>query len=214
MLAMQATPATPPAGIHGKGDSQPMSAPAALARTGFPVAAASGAIALGTVALKLTRPAQALKVARFTNLALASLIAGNGVGSVLFVQPALGSLAEGEYFRSEQALARHYADIMRALRPATVVSCVAVLGLIPDRQSAAFRLTLGGTAGFLGMLATTAPEVPINKQTLVAPPDSPPADWLDRRVEWNRFNQLRTLFETGGWICFCLASLADTRAKR
>lgn len=215
VLAAQPAQVTPPRGIHGEGEPEPMSLPAALARTAIPPAAASGLIVLGGLGLEAVDPALALRVARFTNLALASLLAGNGVASVIFVQPALASLAEGEYFRSEQALSRHYSEIMRPLMPASLVSGLTTLWLLRDQRSAAsFRRTLVGTAGLVGMLATTALELPMNKRTLKAPSDTPPADWLEQRAQWNRFNQLRTVCEVVTWGCFCLDALVDKRGTR
>jgi len=209
VLTMRPMRLTPPAGAHEGSEPQARNFPADVARAVLPAVAASAAIVLGPLALKQTRPAQALKVARFANLGLASLMAGNGVGSALFVQPALGSLPDAEYFRSEQALVHSYGDAMRALMPTTVASCLALLGQIRDRRSAAFRLTLAGTAGFVGMLLTTARELPINITTAEAPSGSPPTGWLDQRADWNRFNRLRTLCEVAGWTCLCLAALSE-----
>lgn len=212
-LAAQAARLTPPPGVHGGGESESMSRSRALARTALPPAAASGLMVLGVLSLHAVRPAPALKTARFLNLSLASLLAGNGVGSVLFVQPALDDLEQSENVRAEQRLGRRYPEIMRVLMPATVASCLLPLWLIRDRRSAAFRLTLAGTVGFVGMLGTTALEIPINKKTFTASPDSPPADWDDLRADWNRFNRLRTLCEVAGWSCLCLGALADRRPK-
>jgi uncharacterized membrane protein len=151
----------------------------------------------------------ALKLMRFINLVLASVITGNAIGSLTFVFPALHSLDPQAKIAAEQALTRRYLPIMRVLMPLTVVSCLAVLGLIRDRQSAAFRLTLAGTAGFVGMLGVTAVEVPINKQTLDVAPEAPPADWPDIRARWERFNRLRTLCEVVGWYCLYLGAVKE-----
>jgi uncharacterized membrane protein len=213
-LARQPMQLTPPPGIHGEGEPEPISPPAALARTAIPPAALSGLLAFGILALRAARPTLALKVARFTNLSLASLLTGNGVGSLLFVHPALGSLAEDEYVRSEQALSRHYPDVMRTLMPAAVVSGLTVLWLNRDRGFASFWLTLAGTAGFAGALGLTGLEIPLNKRSLTAAPAAPPTDWSSLRADWNRFNQLRVLCEVVGWSCLCLSALSDTRLQR
>jgi uncharacterized membrane protein len=155
-----------------------------------------------------------LKITRFINLVLASMITGNAIGSLTFVFPALHELDPQAKTAAEQALTRRYLPIMRVLMPATVVSCLAVLGMMRDRQSAAFRLTLAGTAGFVGMLGITAIELPINKQTLEVAPESPPADWPDTRARWERFNRLRTLCEVIGWACLYLGALSPERSTR
>jgi hypothetical protein len=165
-LARQPMQLTPPPGIHGEGEPEPISPPAALARTAIPPAAL------------------------------------------------LGSLAEDEYFRSEQALSRHYPDVMRTLMPAAVVSGLTVLWLNRDRGFASFWLTLAGTAGFAGALGLTGLEIPLNKRSLTAAPAAPPTDWSSLRADWNRFNQLRVLCEVVGWSCLCLSALSDTRLQR
>jgi len=186
----------------------------ALAMTAIPPAVASGLMITSTIALKTVRPRLALPTARFTNLTLASLLAGNGVGSVVFVQPALDNLPTAEHVRAEQGLGDRYAELMRVLMPTTVASCLSLLWLTRDRKSTAFRLTAAGTVGFLGMLGTTAMELPLNKQTFTASPDSPPANWDELRTKWNRFNELRTLCEVAGWACLCLGALVDRSRQR
>ncbi len=151
----------------------------------------------------------ALKITRFINLVLASLITGNAIGSLTFVFPAIHDLDPQAKIAAEQALTRRYLPIMRLLMPLTVVSCLALLGLMRDRRSAAFRLTLAGTAGFIGMLGVTAVELPINKQTLDVAPESPPADWPTTRARWERFNRLRTLCEVLGWCCLYLGAVKE-----
>jgi len=180
----------------------------------IPPAAASGGLALGLATLQRADPRLARRVARFASLALATLIAGNGVGSLLFVQPALRGLAPGEYFRAERALSDRYAGLMRTLMPATLASCLVTLGLARDRRAVPFRLTLAAAAGFVGMLGLTAAELPLNKTTLKAASDAPPAGWLDGRGRWDRFNWLRTVSEVVGWACLCLAALAEGQGGR
>jgi uncharacterized membrane protein len=208
-FAMRPAQLTPPRGVHGQEEPEPMSLPIAAARTAAPPAAAVGLTALATLTLEAARPALALRLARFANLSLSSLLAGNGASSVLFVHPALGALRADEWFRSEQQLTRRYPGVMRMLLPATVASGLSVLWLLRDRRTASFRLTLVGTAFLLGVLGTTAREIPLNEETLKASPDAPPADWAEKRADWNRFNRLRTAAELAAWSCFCLGALAE-----
>jgi uncharacterized membrane protein len=162
---------------------------------------------------KMTNNGQsmALKGTRFTNLLLTSVLAGNGVGSLLFVHPALRTLSLQDYFVAERALTFQYPKGMLVLMPAAVGSCLAALALSPHRESASFRLTLAGTACLIGMLGTTLAELPLNKRTRQASLESPPADWLELRARWERFNQLRTLCEVAGWGFLYLAALAEAK---
>jgi uncharacterized membrane protein len=156
----------------------------------------------------------ALKIVRFANLLLASVLAGNAVGTVVLVNPALGTLPTRSHVEAERAITRRYLPIMRVLMPVTVASCLAQLGLWHERRdSTSFRLTLAGTAGFIGMLGVTLIEIPINRRTLDASPESPPADWAELRARWERFNLLRTGLEVAGLICLYLGALSEAREE-
>lgn len=154
------------------------------------------------------------KVLRFVNLLLASLFAGNAVGATVFFHPALDTISTQAQVEAQRAITRRFQPAMRALMPAFVVSCLAMLGLMPDRKSASFRLSLAGTAGFVAMLGMTALEIPFNKQTLAASPDDPPADWHEVRAHWERYNALRTGCEVAGWCCLFLGAVAGARDER
>jgi len=147
-------------------------------------------------------------IVRFVNLAIASMITGNAVGSLVFVFPAIHQLEPQAKAAAEQALTRTYLPIMRALMPAMLVSCLVRLAQLRD-QPAAFRWTLLGAAGFAAMLGITLVELPINSETLEIEPDAPPANWAERRERWERFNQLRTLCEVVGWSALVLGALNE-----
>ena len=170
--------------------------------------AAAGLMAVGALALRRSSPTAALTAARFLNLLLASLLTGNGVGSERFVHAALRGLPPKAYLEAEQAITRRYPGTMLALLPAAIASGLLVLGLMPRRRDRAFWLTLGGTLGFVGVLATTLAELPLNRQTLRASPEAP-EPWLQERPRWDRFNRARTLLEAAGWGLLCLGALSD-----
>ncbi len=149
------------------------------------------------------------KVLRFVNLLLASLFAGNAVGATVFFHPALDTIPTPAQVEAQRAITRRFMPAMRALMSACILSCLAMLGLMPDRTSASFRLSLAGTAGFVAMLGMTALEIPFNKRTLAASPDDPPADWHKMRADWERYNALRTGCEVAGWCCLALGAVAD-----
>jgi uncharacterized membrane protein len=176
-------------------------------------AAAAGLLAVGALALRRSSPPAALTAARFLNLLLASLLTGNGVGGERFVHPALRGLPPGAYLEAEQAITRRYPGTMLTLLPASVASGLLVLGLLPRPPGRSFWLTLGGTLGFVGVLATTLAELPLNRQTLRASPEAP-QPWLQERPRWERFNRARTLLEAASWSLLCLGALSDRGGER
>jgi uncharacterized membrane protein len=185
--------------------------PSDVARDIAPVAVTSGMVGVSVLAFRRTNPSAALKIARFFNLLLASLLTGNGVGSERFVHPALRSLSPRVYLEAEQAITRRYPGTMLALMPAAIASGFSVLALMP-RRDRSFWLTLAGTLGLVGVQATTLIELPLNQKTLHASQNDPDS-WLRERPRWDRFNRLRTLFEVASWSLLCLAALSDRRGE-
>lgn len=150
-----------------------------------------------------------LRIARFVNLMLASVLVGNELGGWAGVHPALYALPTGAHIRAEQAVTRRYGRLMPVVMTATIVSCVPVLSLTPDRRSAAYRYTLGGMLAFLAMLGVTfTGNMPLNRRVLALSADNSPADWLALRARWDRWHTLRNILNVAGLGCLVLGALA------
>ncbi|MDQ3942682.1 MAG: DUF1772 domain-containing protein [Actinomycetota bacterium] len=140
-----------------------------------------------------------LKVARFVNLILAALLAGNEFGSWVAVHPALGRLSAAERIRAEQEVTRRFAAIMPFWMSSVIASCMAVLALIRDRRSPAFRSTLAGTACFVAMLLSTLfGNVPINNRVLKLSPETDAEEFSRLRERWDRLHTLRVFLNVAG----------------
>ena len=189
--------------------SQPPFAPRDFARDVAPLAVASAPTATGILALRQSKLQAAFRAARFVNLMLASLLAGNGVGGERFVHAPLRKLQPEEYLAAEQTITRSYLPML-VIMPASILSGVLVMALMPKRRGASFWLTVVGTAGMLGTFVTTLIELPLNRQTLMSSPENPD-EWLQHRSRWVNFNHLRTAWEVVGWTCLSLAALLDKR---
>lgn len=153
----------------------------------------------------------ALAIARFANLLLAALLAGNNVGTAFGIYPALRSLPAQYSVEVFQGITRRYRWVMPFLMPATIVSCVALLRLLSSQNSASYRFTLGGLAAFLGVIAVTARELPLNFKTLHASAAAPPEDWQSLRTRWAQFNLLRAFLAITGFILLLLGTLSSDR---
>ena len=97
---------------------------------------------------------------------------------------------------------------MLAVMPASILSGLQVLALMPKRRGAEFWLTAAGTAGMIGTFATTLLELPLNRQTLTASTETPDG-WMRNRGRWVQFNHLRTFLELVAWACLCVGALTD-----
>src|SRR5215210_802222 len=108
-----------------------------------------------------------LEVARFVNLVLAGLLAGNEFGTKVAVHPALERLDPPERVRAEQEVTRRFAAIMPFWMSSVIVTCLSVLALTRNHRSSTFLFTLIGMACFVTMLLTTLfGNVPINNRVL------------------------------------------------
>ena len=151
----------------------------------------------------------ALKTARFVNLLLAALLAGNEFGTWAAVHRSLWNISTPEHIRAEQALTRRFKSIMPFWMSSVVVSCLPVLALTRNRNPFAFRSTLVGMFCFVGMMISTLRgNMPINNRTLELPPEeTQPEEWRQLRERWERLHALRVLLNVAGLSMLYLGTL-------
>ena len=147
------------------------------------------------------------KAARFVNLVLAGLLAGNELGTKVALHPSLENLGARERIRAEQEVTRRYAAIMPVWMSSTVGSCLAALAF--SRGSWGFAPTLLGTACFVGMLfSTLLGNVPINNRVLEMDPDRDAEEFAELRERWDRLHTLRVLLNVAGLGMLVAGALA------
>jgi len=152
-----------------------------------------------------------VKAARFVNLVLAGLLAGNEFGTKAAVHPALERLGQPERVRAEQEVTRRYAAIMPYWMSSVIVSCLPVLAL--SRKTSAFLPTLVATACFVTMLASTLRgNVPINDRVLELSPEADGEEFAELREQWDMLHTLRVALNVAGLAFLCVGALrADGR---
>lgn len=151
-----------------------------------------------------------LESVRFVNVILASILTGNELGTWAAVHPALRTLPAPEQIRAEQAVTRRYGRMMSALMISVIISCFAALRLIPERRSLPARTTLAATGCYTGMLSVTLlGNIPLNKQTLRASREMPPAQWAEILARWNGLHTVRVILNVAG-LCLLYAGLMPT----
>jgi hypothetical protein len=153
-----------------------------------------------------------LEVARFVNLALAGILAGNELGTRVAVHPALEELGTPERIRAEQEVTRRYAAIMPLWMSSVVVACGAVVAL--SRGTWAYAPTLAGMACFVGMLASPlVGNVPINNRVLEMSPETDGEEFVELRERWDRLHTLRVALTVTGFALLCAGALRGDRAR-
>ncbi len=153
-----------------------------------------------------------LRIARFVNLVLAALLAGNEFGTLVAVHPALGKLGTPERIRAEQEMTRRYAKIMPFWMLSVIASCLSVLAL--GRRSDAFFSTLAGTACFVAMLISTLlGNVLINNRVLELSPENDSEEFLRLRERWDRLHAFRVLMNVAGLAFLHLGALGEKNRR-
>jgi hypothetical protein len=149
-----------------------------------------------------------LKVARFVNLMLAGLLAGNEFGTKVALHPSLEKLSTPERIRAEQEVTRRYAAMMPFWMSSVIVSCLPVLAL--SRRTRAFPPALVGTVCFVGMLASTLiGNVPINNRVLEISPETDGEEFVELRERWDRLHTLRVVLTVFGLGLLCVGALSQ-----
>ncbi len=150
------------------------------------------------------------KTARFANLLLAGMLAGNEFGTWAAVHPSLEKLSPPERIRAEQEVTKRFAAIMPFWMISTIVSCLATL--VASRGSAGFRNTLLGTACLAGMFASTVlGNVPINNRVLEIDPEKEQEEFAALRRRWDRLHTLRVVLNLAGLGFLISGALAEDR---
>lgn len=151
----------------------------------------------------------ALEIARFVNLLLAGLLAGNEFGTWAAVHSALEKLITPERIRAEQEVTRRYAKIMPFWMSSAIASCLAVL--VSSRKTSSFLPTLLGTVCFVAMLVSTIfGNVPINDRVLELSPEDDSEEFVRLRKRWDRLHAFRVLMNVTGLGFLCAGVLRES----
>ena len=152
------------------------------------------------------------KAARFVNLVLAGLLAGNELGTKVALHPSLEKLGAPERIRAEQEVTRRYGAIMPFWMLSTLASCLPALAL--SRGSRGFAPTLLGTACFAGMLLSTLlGNVPINNRVLEMDPDKDGEEFVELRERWDKLHSLRVALDVAGFGMLVAGALAGDQRR-
>jgi Na+/H+-dicarboxylate symporter len=142
---------------------------------------------------------------QFAATFLAGLLAGNELGTLVAIHPALRSLDLEAQVVAEQAVTRRYGVLMPPLMIFTLILGIAA-SVAAD--SDALRLNLAATLAIAVMIAITlAGNVPINSKTLAFSGRAADQRWQLMRRRWERLHIGRVLLDLAAFACFLLTAL-------
>lgn len=150
---------------------------------------------------------------QFAALSLSGLLAGNELGTLIGLHPALRTLPLRTEIESEQVLTGHLMKIMPFYTSATLLA-VGTAAL--DRAGKpGFRPTLAAAAAIATMLAITGlGNIPLNRRTMSYPVDGPAQGWTEIRRRWELLHSARVLLDAAAFGCLAVAALDVGRDRQ
>jgi Anthrone oxygenase len=145
-------------------------------------------------------------VAAATGVALAGVLTGNEVGTMVAVHPALNRLPMPSRLLAEQAVTRRYGKLMPAMMTATIAATASAGGVAVGPRRRLFRTAAGSYAVMLVLTLTR--NVPLNTATLQLPASATAEQLSSLRQRWERLHAVRVALDLLG---LALASAAASR---
>jgi uncharacterized membrane protein len=139
---------------------------------------------------------------------MTGLLAGNELGTLIGVHPALRALPARAEIEAEQAFTRHLGKIMPLYMTGTLGTAAAAA--LDRRGEPGFGRAAVGAAASAAMLAITlAGNVPLNKRTMNYPADGEGDAWRAIRRRWERLHAVRVALDLAAFACLASALAED-----
>lgn len=129
-------------------------------------------------------------------VALAGLLTGNEVGTLVAVHPALSRLPMPSGLLAEQELTRRYGALMPALMTATIAASTAAGRVATGRRRRLFSAAAGSYSAML--VVTLIGNVPLNTATLGLPTSATEEQLRSVRRRWERLHAVRVALDLAG----------------
>ncbi|GAB3253613.1 anthrone oxygenase family protein [Arthrobacter pigmenti] len=151
-----------------------------------------------------------MRKVQFTALTLSGLLAGNELGTLIGLHPAVKSLPLDQQIPSEQALT---GCLMKIMPVYTSSALIAVSAAAVDRAGRrGFRPALGAAVAIAAMLAVTAAgNIPLNKRTMAYSANGGEADWAAMRRQWEQLHAVRVLLDLTAFGALAAAAFTEER---
>lgn len=138
-------------------------------------------------------------------LSLSGLLAGNELGTLIGLHPALRALPLRTQIEAEQALTGHLMRIMPVYTTATFVAASAAA--IDRAGKPGFRAALTAAGAIASMLAITGlGNIPLNQRTMRYSVDGDALGWRDIRHRWERLHTARVLLDLAAFGCLAASA--------
>lgn len=139
-------------------------------------------------------------------LVLVGLLAGNELGTLTVIHPALDSVRYGSGRPAAQAIIARFGRVMPALMPVTIVVTFVTALALDGRAS--MLLLVAGAALVLMLVVTFAGLMPLNTLQLEAGEETPADEWRGWRQRWLRLHGARVACDLLALVLVAVAAVA------
>ncbi len=149
-----------------------------------------------------------MRKSQFAGVSMTGLLAGNELGTMVGLHPALRALPLRSQIESERALNDRLGRIMPFYMGGSLLAASAAA--LDRRGRPGFGLALvyaGSTAAMLAI--TVLAQLPLNKRTVEFSLDGDAQEWSDIRRRWERFHRARVALDIVAFGCLAAAALDD-----
>ncbi len=144
-------------------------------------------------------------IALVVTTVLIGVLAGNEVGTLTVVHPALESAGYPAGRPGAQAVVARYGRIMPAVMPITTAITFLTAMLLEDTPSV--LLLIAGAALALMIVVTLIGLAPLNKAQIAATDATPAEEWRGWRVRWLRLHSIRVVLDLTALTLAAVAAL-------
>lgn len=148
------------------------------------------------------------RAVRFAGVAMTGLLAGNELGTLIGLHPALRRLPLAAEIEAEQALNARLGKIMPFYMTGTVLAAGATALDRRGERTGPLAATAAG-ASLLMLGITLVGNVPLNERTLAYPSDGGAEEWAAIRRRWERLHVVRVLLDLTAFAAMTAVALAD-----
>ena len=145
---------------------------------------------------------------QFVAVTMTGLRAGNGLGTLIGMHPALRELPLPAQIQAEQALTAQLGKVMPVYMTGTVLAAVAAAADWRGEPGFALAATAAG-ASVLMLTVTLAGNVPLNRRSMAYPQNGAATGWSALRRRWGMLHKARVALDLTAFVALTAAVLND-----
>ncbi len=152
------------------------------------------------------------RTVQFTAVSMTGLLAGNELGTALWVHPAVKDLPLRAQIEAEQTISGRLGRVMPFYMTGALTSAIAAaVDRRGERGFGPAAAAAGASALMLGI--TLVGNLPLNARTAAYPRSGDLAGWQDIRRRWERLHGARVLLDVAAFAALTAAALRDGQPR-